>query len=225
MWARRLMLFFPGKWKRHEKSSGSKNLEGREGRIAALLLASTSHLWHPIPSFNIIKGFSAHAGSPIAARSAEMRIPHFCSGSPLDPPRIPTGSPADPQALRRSCQADSRVAPVDFVSYAQLFLPHRTPKLAGEHITICRTLQSDMLKRKVCQPPLSRNNVLKKVWNSKVGNENRLWNKWNSKAALRLEARKASKMHGILRLEVPELQRMDQNTQNGTEYWEWPRIV
>ena len=27
-----------------EKSSGGKNLEGRESRIAALLLASTSHL-------------------------------------------------------------------------------------------------------------------------------------------------------------------------------------
>ena len=105
-----------------------------------------------------------------------MRIPHFCSGSPLDPPRIPTGSPADPQALRRSCQADSRVAPVDFVSYAQLFLPHRAPKLLGEHITICMTLQSDMLKRKVCQPPLSRNNVLKKVWNSKVGRDHKSHN-------------------------------------------------
>ena len=100
-------------------------------------------------------------------------------GSPIfaqDPPWIPHGSPADPQALRHSCQADSRVAPVAFVLYAQLFLPHRTPKLVGEHIAICMTLQSDMLKRKVCQPPLSRNNVLKKVWNSKVGTDHKSHN-------------------------------------------------
>ena len=119
--------------------------------------ASTIHFQSLKSNLNIIKGFSGNAGSPIAARSAEMRIPHFCSGSPLDPPRIPTGSPADPKALRNSCQAASRVAPVDSVSYAQLFLPHRTPQLVGEHLTICKTLQSDMLKRKVCQAPLARN--------------------------------------------------------------------
>ena len=113
--------------------------------------ASTIHFQSLKSNLNIIKGFSGNAGSPIAARSAEMRIPHFCSGSPLDPPRIPTGSPADPQALRNSCQAASIVAPVDSVSYAQLFLPHRILSLLENTLLSARRFLSDMLKRKVCK--------------------------------------------------------------------------